>query len=133
VFLTEGANMMIRLFINLRASIPSMSDQPSVARAMLSAGVKPGNRNNNDMRMRQGGTRSIAVRSCPWITEQKVERRCTKCYHFVCMRANSFLYLQNSIRSTCDSAYICLSLHRSFPAPKSTSFAIATAVNSRTR
>lgn len=79
LFLTEGADMLIRPFIDMRSSIPSISHQPSVARAMLSIGVQPNDEDTVNAAKPRG-----RCQSCPRKKEQKVVHRCPKCSRFVC-------------------------------------------------
>ena len=54
LFLTEGAELMIRPFINMRAAILAISYQPSVAHTMLSVGVQPGNEERSTETKKRG-------------------------------------------------------------------------------
>lgn len=80
LFLTEAAHSLMMPMITARADNKSISHQPSVARALLSVGVKPTPSTSPHQVAKKRGR----CQSCSRKQEQKVEHRCTKCNQFVC-------------------------------------------------
>ena len=63
-----------------RAADPSISHQPSVAKAMLAINVKPAASPSSS----NPGKKRGRCQSCPRKLDLKSEHRCTKCNNFVC-------------------------------------------------
>ena len=80
LFLLEVADHFISPMIARRAADPSISHQPSVAKAMLAINVKPTSSPSslNPAKMRG------RCQSCPRKKDIKSEHRCAKCNNFVC-------------------------------------------------
>ena len=80
LFLLEVANQWIEPMIARRSANPTISHQPSVAKAMLAIGVQPGPSPSASNQSKKRGR----CQSCPRKSDSKSDHRCTKCNHFVC-------------------------------------------------
>ena len=76
------ASKLIRPFIEMLANVPTISHQPSVARAMLSGGVHPVLLKPESQKSRKRGR----CHACPRKKDIKVENQCTECEQFVCQQ-----------------------------------------------
>jgi hypothetical protein len=82
IFLTTAGEKLVRPFIEMRAIVPTISHQPSVARAMLSVGVQPVLLKPELNKSRKRGR----CHACPRKKDVKVENRCAECEQFVCQQ-----------------------------------------------
>jgi len=89
LFLTEVADKLVEPLITQRASDPSISHQPPVAKAMLAIGVQPApSRCATNPAKKRG-----RCHSCPRKYDKKCEHKCTKCNSFVCGK--------HAVKNTC--------------------------------
>ncbi len=79
LFLIEAADLMIRPFIEKRAAIPRIANQPSVARALCSVGATIA----TDFEPKNSQKRG-RCQSCARNKDHNIENRCELCKKFVC-------------------------------------------------
>ena len=92
----EAGEKLIRPFIEIRANVPTISHQPSVARAMLSVGVQPVLLKPESQKSRKRGR----CHACPRKKGIKVENQSIECEQFVCQQHAEKKLICKSCRPT---------------------------------